>query len=114
MPLLPDDFDRRYYSAAHPALALQGFLRGGEPLEVLNASLGGPVRFLLPQLQPFGTVRMRNGDTDRIGMALDTIVIDTDIDRLSMVWRGSLSIQKRTHDIVWSKVQLSPAARGLT
>jgi hypothetical protein len=110
MPLLPDDFNARYYNAAHPGLALNGFLRGGEPVEVLNASSSGPLRFALPTAQPFGTVRTRDGETRRIGMALDTVILNADENQLMLIWRGSLSVHKRTHDIVWAKAQLAPIA----
>lgn len=111
MPLLPHDFDRRFYSAAHPALTFQGFLRGGEPVEILNASPRGALRFWLPTAQPFATVRMKDGSTHRIGMALDTIVVDADEDRLYLVWRGSFPVHKRVHDVLWAKAQLA-ADRG--
>jgi hypothetical protein len=107
MPLLPDDFDRRFYNAAHPALSLQGFLRGGEAVEVVNASPLGALRFWLPAFMPYGTLRMNDGETHRVALALDTIILNTDEDRLFLVWRGGLPVQKRTHDIVWSKVQLT-------
>jgi hypothetical protein len=107
MPLLPDDFDRRYYNAAYPSLALQGFLRGGEPVEVLNVSEEGPLRFWLPTFQPFGSVRMKDGGIHRFGMALDTIILNTDEDRLFLIWRGSLPIDKRVHDVLWAKAQLA-------
>jgi hypothetical protein len=109
MPLLPDDFNRRYYNAAHPTLALQGFLSGGEPVEIVNASPRGVLRFLIPVFQPFATVRTIDGGTQRIGMALDTVTVNPDEDRLFLVWRGSLSVHKRLHDIVWAKAQLAEA-----
>jgi hypothetical protein len=107
MPLLPDDFNRRFYSAAYPSLALQGFLSGGEPVEVLNASRHGPLRFLLPSAHPFATIRMKAGATHRLGMALDTVMVDTDEDRLLLIWRGSLPIERRLHDVLWAKTQLA-------
>jgi hypothetical protein len=105
MPLLPDDFDRRFYNSASPALALRGFLRGGEPVEVLNASTRGALRFSLPVAQPYATVRMKDGATHRVGMAMDTVILDTDEHRLLMLWRGSLPIRS-VHDVLWTKTQL--------
>ena len=108
MPLLPDDFDRRFYSAAPPSMAFGGYLRGGEAVEVVNASPHGTLRFLLPAAQPFATVRMKDGATHRIGMALDTVIVNTDEGRLFLLWRGSVAIHKRVHDMLWTKVQLAP------
>jgi len=106
MPLLPSDFDPRFYNAAHPSLIFQGFLRGGEIVEVLNAWKHGPMRFALPALQPFTTLRMADGATQRSGMGLDTVIVDTEMERLSLVWRASLLVHKRVHDIAWVKAQL--------
>jgi hypothetical protein len=106
MPLLPDDFNRRFYNSASPALALNGFLSGGEPVEVVNASPRGTLRFWLPAFRLVGTVRMKDGATHQIGMALDTVILNTDEDRLHLIWRGSLAIHKRVHDIMWAKAQL--------
>jgi len=110
MPLLPEDFDRRFYNAAHPALTAGGFLRGGEPVEIANASPRGTLRFQLPQVRPLATVRMKDGATHRVDMALDTVIVNTDEDKLFLVWRGSLPIHKRIHDVLWAKAQ--PAGNG--
>ena len=52
MLLVPDDFDRRYYNAAHPDLVVQGYLKGNEPVEVVNASPRGTLSFDLPGIAP--------------------------------------------------------------
>ncbi len=106
MPLLPDDFDRRFYNAAYPALALLGFLQGGEPVEVLDGLPQRALRFLLPTAQPSATVRMMDGTTHRLPMALDTVIVNTDEDRLLLVWRGSAFVYKRVHDVLWAKAEL--------
>jgi hypothetical protein len=111
MPLLPNDFDRRFYNAAHPALALNGFLRGGEPVEVVNSSAQGALRFALPTAQPYATVRMRDGSTERAGMALDTVIVNTDDDQLLLIWRCSMPVKKRIYDVLWTKTQLTQPAR---
>ncbi len=106
MPLLPEDFDRRFYNAAHPMLAAGGFLQGGELVEVANASRHGFLRFQLPVAHPQATVKMKDGGLNRVPMNLDTVIVNTDDDRLFLVWRGSMSIQKKTHEMLWAKTQL--------
>ena len=112
MPLLPEDFDPRFYNAANPALTCNGFLRGGEPIEVANASPHGTLRFSLPSSSPYGTIRTKDGELHRIPMALDTVVLDTDQAKLFLVWRGGLPIHKRLYDIAWAKAQLAPNGQG--
>jgi hypothetical protein len=111
MPLLPNDFDRRFYNAAHPSLALSGFLRGGEPVEVVNSSAQGALRFVLPSAQPYATMRMRDGTTQRLGMALDTVIVNTDDDQLLLVWRCGMPVPKRIYDVLWTKTQLPQPVR---
>ena len=112
MPLLPADFDNRYYNAAATGLALNGFLRGGEPVEIVNAAPRGVLRFQLPIFEPYATVRMKDGATHRFGTLLDTVIVNTDENRLFMVWRGSLPIQQRVHEMLWSKAELAPGGRA--
>lgn len=111
MPLLPQDFDRRFYSAAHPRLALQGFLRGGEPVEIVNASPHGILRFTLPTAQPIVALRQADGTIARAAMPLDTIVVNTDEAKLFLVWRASISMIGGIHNIHWAKAQLANGIR---
>ena|SRR5438552_3675181 len=114
MPLLPNDFDRRYHSAGHPALTLQGFLRGGEPVEIVNASPRRILRFWLPVVQPFASVKTIDGAIHRIGMALDTLVFEPSEDRFFLVWRGSLALPRGPHSVLWGKAQLASATGAAT
>lgn len=108
MPLLPADFDTRFYNAANPALAFRGFLRGGEPVEATNVSRHGTLRFALPAHQPYGTIRMKSGAINRFPMSLDTIILNSDEAKLFLVWRGSLPVEKQLQEIAWAKAQLAP------
>lgn len=91
-PLSPDDFDRRYYNAAHPDLIAPSRLRGDEAVEIVNASPNGTLRFNLPGGAP-PDVRVRLSDGARtIPTALDTVIINTDEGRVSLLWRASLDI----------------------
>jgi hypothetical protein len=91
-PLLPLDFDERYHNGAHPDLVSRGYLQGGEPVQIVNASPRGLLRFALPCVPPRIVVV---GVTERqtpLGPVLDTLVLEPDEDRFTMVWRA-------THDI---------------
>ena len=47
-PMLPDDFDRRFFSAAAPGLLAPGYLRGDEEVVVLNGTAAPRLAFRLP------------------------------------------------------------------
>lgn len=104
-PRLPADFDRRHNNVAPPDLQAAGFFRGGERVEIVNASERGALRFELPQTKLEAAWRLR-GEPERVEpMVLDTVVIDTDAHRVSLVWRASARIHRRAHDLVWARVQ---------
>jgi hypothetical protein len=105
LPLLPEDFDRHFFSAAHADLIAPGFLKGGEPVEVVNASPHGRLAFSLPTDAPEGVVMMKDQTRHALAMNLDTVVMDTDEHRAYLVWRGNLPVYKQVHDILWAKVQ---------
>lgn len=100
MPLLPEDFDRRFYNAAHPDLIANGYLTGGEPVEVGNASPGGHLAFTLPTERPEGVVMMKDTTSHPLAMNLDTVVIDTDGHRLTLLWRATFPVYRKIYDIL--------------
>jgi len=100
-PLLPKDFDRKFFTAASPGLVTEGFLQGGELVTVENASRRGRLRFELPErASPVCEVRRRGHNRQRLAMHLDTVIINTDEDLLLLIWRGCLAARNGPHDIV--------------
>lgn len=99
-PLLPRDFDRRFFQGASPGLVAPGYLLGNEPVLVENASPLGRLSFRLPGLAP---------PVCRVGLArqkdvlpalhLDTVVVDTDSDQVKMLYRGHVPLRDGPHDV---------------
>ena len=88
-PLLPADFDFRYYNGAHPDLQAPGFLRGDEPVELTHLTPESRVQFNLPGVMPVCRVRRRGGeDEERAALNLDTVFIEPDKGTFCLVWRG--------------------------
>lgn len=108
MPLLPEDFDQRYYNAAHPDLIVKGYLKGNEPVEIVNASQKGQLKFHLPgTTHPEGMVIMKDKATKKIDTNLDTVIINTDENILLLLWRGNVDIYEKIHEIHSLKVYMS-------
>jgi hypothetical protein len=106
MPLLPGDFDRRFFNAASPGLIANGYLKGDEPVWIDNVSSRGPISFNLPGVRvPECQVHLTAGRQARVQTNLDTVVIDTDEDRLILIWRGYLPVRNGPHDIVSIRIQ---------
>lgn len=87
MPLLPLDFDPRHNQVATPDLVCPGFLRGGEPVELVNLHPRGPVVFALPKLAFHVGSSSRQGDAVHRAV-LDLVSIEPMTSTLDLVWRA--------------------------
>lgn len=93
-PYLPDDFRSQYFNAAHPDLICSGYLKGGEPVEVINASPHGPLRFRLPTCRVEAAVRIA-GKTESPPFNLETVLIEPSASILCLTWRAELPCDKK-------------------
>ncbi|MEW5801043.1 MAG: DUF2169 domain-containing protein [bacterium] len=108
MPFLPDDFDRRYYNAAHPGLIAPGYLKGNEQVDVVNASPRGRLRFALPGIAPpVGKVVMKDGTMYGMSTNLDTVITNTDQNIVMLLWRGQINMHRKIHNLRSVKVQMA-------
>lgn len=92
-PYLPKDFQPRFFNAAHPDLVSKRYLRGGELVQVHNAS-PSPLRFNLPACDLDLAVRI-DGATERPPLTLQTVVIEPSERKLGLVWLGALGCDKK-------------------
>jgi hypothetical protein len=106
MPLLPVDFDKRFFNAANPDLIYQGFLQGNEQIVVAGVSPSGAIRFSLPGVLPICGIEIKESEEQQIEINLVKLVIDTDENHLILVWSGSLIIPGEFQDIETIKCEL--------
>ncbi|MFT3766878.1 MAG: DUF2169 domain-containing protein [Minicystis sp.] len=85
-PLLPRDFDRRFYHSASPDLIASRPFHGGEPIRVEGASEGGPIAFRVPRLSLDIAVSIKRSVTSHRPV-LDTILIEPDDRRVTLTHR---------------------------
>jgi hypothetical protein len=110
-PLLPSDFDRRFFNAASPGLVTSRYLQGGEPVVVIGASPEGRLVFELPALAPPACmVALRGRRSVAVAMNLDTVIVDMDRRVLTMGWRGHIAVRNGPHDVVAMDVGTGAAA----
>ncbi len=105
MPLLPSDFDERFYNSAAPGLTCLDYLSGGEPVVVIGATRDWRRSFRLPKVSFKCTICI-DVDVLDLPVSLNTVVVDTDAEEIVLVWRGSFSIHKRTEEVRWTHVVL--------
>ncbi|KFA91018.1 hypothetical protein Q664_24465 [Archangium violaceum Cb vi76] len=99
-PLLPKDFDRRFFNAAPPGLVAPGYLKGNEPVILTNVSPRGPLTFRLPaQPAPTVTVERASAEDATPDMHLDTVILDTDAHQVLLLWRGHVLLDEGLHDV---------------
>ncbi|WP_434388719.1 DUF2169 family type VI secretion system accessory protein [Melittangium boletus] len=104
-PLLPRDFNPRFFNAAAPGLVAPSYLRGDEPVVIAGASPKGRLAFALPgQSTPTITVRLA-GDEDVIPpLRLDTVILDLDAKQVLLLWRGRVPLGQGFHEVLALRV----------
>ena len=100
MPLLPEDFQRRFFNAAAPALIAPRFLRGDEAVLVRGASPEGQLSFRLPAIQPpVSRLSFRDRPDETLVGNLDTVIIDLDARKLLLLWRAFTGLDEGPLDV---------------
>jgi hypothetical protein len=92
-PLLPTDFDYRFYQTAHPSLIQPGYLRGDELVELgrLLPGVAEEVSFHLPGVVPQAVFEWESGTTVATRLNLDGLHLDLRGPgpwRVDLTWRG--------------------------
>jgi hypothetical protein len=93
-PHLPFDFDLRFFQTAPQGLIAPGFLQGGEAVEVVGCAAEGTWRFMLPVC----TVCLEfdfDGKQMPATPALETVLIEPDDQRVQLLWRAGIKVDKR-------------------
>lgn len=93
-PFLPEDFDLRFYHAAHPGLIFTPYLQGGEPVVITNMSPRGRQQFKLPQDEPKVEVDI-TGRFETVKANLETVLLEPTEERISLLWRASAKSGKK-------------------
>lgn len=102
-PLLPEDFDARFFQVAPPDQVFPGYVRGGEPVVVAGMTQEGGLSFALPALAPHAAVRVGDED-ERLGGACDTVAIDCEQRTVTVTWRAALVVQGRVGRVRWVRI----------
>ncbi len=87
-PLLPKDFDSRFYQCAHPDLVAVPHLRGDESV-TLSGLLTQKRDMRLPGWRVIAVVTRASGESTVSLPVLDTVRFDLDLGQASLVWRAN-------------------------
>ena len=105
-PYLPEDFDSRFLNMAHPDLVYPGFAQGGELVSIQGMHPRGSLEFEIPQVGLVTRVQM--ADTEYLPLLnLETIILEPNALRISMVWRAALPCDKKALKVSEIKINLT-------
>jgi hypothetical protein len=91
-PLLPEDWDPRTLLCAPADQRPAAHLHGGEPVELINLTPNGLLRFALPKV--YLTFRTYiDGRIEEHRARLATVIIEPDRPRVIMVWQTMLPVR---------------------
>jgi len=105
-PYLPDDFDKRFFNMAHSNLIYPGYLKGSEQVRISNMHAAGDMQFNLPQVKLFSQVEINN-QHENPAFNLETLLLEPNQLKLSMVWRAALPCDKQALKIKDITISLS-------
>lgn len=93
-PLLPDDFDERFFSAAHPDLIARPALTGDEPVRAVGVSRHGDLEFDLPGVR-FECYAIVDEERLPLEPGLDTVLLEPDESRILLTWKAAIPCSRR-------------------
>lgn len=93
-PLLPVDFNLRFFNCASKGLDAIGFLQGEEPVRLFNLSRRGNIAFDLPSVEISMIYRLGTEVLKQKG-ELWTVLFEPDEDRFYLVWGSVLPVGKQ-------------------
>lgn len=97
-PFLPADFDERYFQCAPPDQQID-HLKGGEEVVLRNLTPSGHAAFKIPKLKMPVTFYPAKGDDVEQQAVPDTLTIEPDAGRFTIVWRAHLPLKKNIVEI---------------
>jgi hypothetical protein len=97
-PFLPPEFDEQYYQAAPLDQQFSGPL-GGQEVAMVNLTPDGRRSFQIPAFEAPVHVFPKKGEREDLKAILDTLVLEPDLERLTMTWRVARPLKKNMFEI---------------
>lgn len=90
MPLMPLDFDCRYFNLAHPSLQFEEHLGDGDAIAVLGMTVEGLWQVELPAVPVSVRGKRDDGRTLELRPPIDLVLLEPGDDRVEITLRGVL------------------------
>jgi hypothetical protein len=106
-PLLAEDMDDHFFQCAPIDQQSLQFLRGGEPVVLLNLTPDGELRFDLPKLYLGFETRFYDGSREvHKNRSLHAVILEPDFPRVSLVWHTALTCHFKVRKLERTIVRL--------
>jgi hypothetical protein len=109
--LLPRDFDHRFFNGAPADQIVAPHLAGGEPVRLRQVTPSGLVAFELPHVE-FRIELQIDATAETAVPKLDTVVIEPDLERVTLCWRDTFRCGRRMRRIPRLVVRRAGTERG--
>ena len=103
-PLLPADFDERFYQCAPDDQQVAGGLTGGERVELFNMTPEGYLAFQLPRVTLSFITQFYDGTEVTHRAALHTVVLQPATRRFQLVWHSALPCHRQVNKLAVTRV----------
>lgn len=97
-PFLPADFKDEYYQCSPPDQQVP-HPKGGEEVVLVNLTPRGRLSFKIPFLDVPVAFFVREGDVDEAPAVPDTVVLEPDAGRFTVVWRATRHLRKNLFEV---------------
>jgi len=95
-PLLPKDFNMKYFQHAPEDQQIKGYLKGGEPVILKNLHPRGDLSFNLPKTG-FECITELDSKEIEHKPNLHTVIFEPDDNKVIMVWHTAVQCHKKEH-----------------
>lgn len=102
-PLLPLDFDELFFQCAPQDQQLGAYLKGGEPVEIINLTAAGRLQFTIPRVYLAFVTRFKT-EAIRSRGVIHTVVLEPDVPRVLVVWHVMVPCQGRKDELLDTEV----------
>jgi hypothetical protein len=106
-PLLPKDFDQRFWQCAPSDQQVADFLKGGETIRTTHLTPEGRWSATLPRLEFQLTTRFRGRSEEQHPAELHTVLVEPDLNRLTMVWQSRLPCHFTVQRLLGTDVRIA-------
>src|ERR1051326_4099932 len=103
LPLLPTDFDERFFQCAPEDQQTPRYLRGNESVELMNLTPSGKLRFKIPRIVLTFSTNV-GGETITHRGNLHTVIFEPDVPRVLIVWHTAFPCHEKKLKVVGTAV----------